>query len=77
MDTLSKSISIEANELLELSQWEETKDFRELSNELADVFIYCILLAEYAELDIKKIIQDKLAINAEKYPEVMGCECNE
>ena len=39
---LAKSISIEANELLECFQWdEENFDINEVKEELADVLTYC------------------------------------
>ena len=39
---LAKSISIEANELLECFQWdEEHYDINEVKEELADVLVYC------------------------------------
>lgn len=68
-DNLAKSISIEAAELLELFQWNnEVKDKSLLSEELADIFIYSIQLAEAYNLDITKIINDKLEKNEKKYP---------
>ena len=39
-----------------------------LKEELADVFAYALLLAEKHELDVKQIVLDKIARNAEKYP---------
>ena len=39
---LAKSISIEANELLECFQWSETEyDLEHVKEELADVLVYC------------------------------------
>lgn len=66
---LAKSISIEANELLEHFQWQEHDyDKKEVSNELADVIIYALLLANTLKLDVPKIVNHKLEINAKKYP---------
>lgn len=66
---LAKSIAIEAAELLELFQWEEeTTKVDLLKEELADVFIYTIMLSEKYELDIKKIINQKIEKNENKYP---------
>ena len=40
---LAKSISIEANELLECFQWDEINfDVEHVKEELADVLVYCI-----------------------------------
>ena len=66
---LAKSISIEANELLECFQWdEEHYDVEEVKEELADVMNYCIQMSNKLNLDIKEIIEWKLAITAKKYP---------
>lgn len=70
---LAISISIEASELLELFQWKSSdvavkKNLSEIKEELADVFIYSIMLADNLNLDIDKIIIDKLAQNSVKYP---------
>ena len=66
---LAKAINIEASELLEQFIWSnEYKDITKLSEELADVLIYSILLAEKLQLDISDIILDKLSKNAKKYP---------
>lgn len=68
VQNLSKSISIEANELLELSQWSDCEDSSLVAEELADVFIYCITLAQKLDFDIAEIIHKKLDINETKYP---------
>lgn len=65
---LAISISLEANELLELFQWrtsEETvKDKQEeLKEEIADVMIYAYMLANNLGLDMDTIIQEKLKKN--------------
>ena len=70
---LAISISLEASELLELFQWKESKDvtsksLKRIKEELADVFIYSIMLADNLQLDVEKIIEDKLEKNARKYP---------
>lgn len=70
---LAISISLEASELLEIFQWktsEEVTDKRleEIKDELADVLIYSCMLADNLDLDIEKIIENKLKKNAEKYP---------
>ena len=66
---LAKSISIEANELLECFQWNDTDyDKKHVAEELGDVLNYCILMADKLGLDLDQIVQEKLAINAIKYP---------
>lgn len=68
-ENLAKSIMIEAGELLEVFQWsDKEKSIDKVKEELADVFMYCMLLADRYHLDIDKIINDKLDINEKKYP---------
>lgn len=40
----------------------------QLEEELADVLIYCVMLADVTGLNIDEIILKKLAKNAKKYP---------
>lgn len=66
---LAKSISIEANELLECFQWDEVNfNMENVKEELADVINYCIQMATILNLDIKDIVLTKLKKNALKYP---------
>jgi len=68
-DNLAKSISIEAAELLECFQWaSECSDINNVKEELADVMLYCLQLAEELDLDPKQIMKDKMIKNAIKYP---------
>lgn len=70
---LAISISLEASELLELFQWKESAEVVEVSldrikEELADVFIYSLMMADNLNLDIKEIIETKMELNKKKYP---------
>lgn len=66
---LAKSISIEANELLECFQWDDNNySIDDVKEELADVLSYCIQMATKLDLDIKEIVIDKLKKTEEKYP---------
>ena len=67
-ENLAKSISIEATELLEHFQWQNEYDENEVAEELADVLIYCIYMADAMNFDIKEIILNKMEKNAIKYP---------
>lgn len=67
-ENLAKSISIEAAELLEHFQWGKEYDITEVGEELADVLIYCMYMADALDLDINEIILDKMEKNAKKYP---------
>ena len=54
---LAKSISIEANELLECFQWDENNfDIQEVKEELADVLTYCQNMLDKLNLDEDEII---------------------
>jgi NTP pyrophosphatase (non-canonical NTP hydrolase) len=68
-ENLAKSIVIEAAELLEEFQWNgKERHLENLKKELADVLIYCVLMADAYNLDIDQIITEKLAENEMKYP---------
>ncbi len=75
---LSMSIAIEAAELMEIFQWLSTEEARGIKNvegkfthlkeELADVIIYCLSLANQLNIDVATAIDDKIEKNAKKYP---------
>lgn len=66
---LAKSISIEANELLECFQWSDTDyDINHVKEELADVMVYCIDMLDKLKLDADEIINAKMDKNEAKYP---------
>ena len=65
---LAKSIAIEAGELLECFQWDDTVVSGRVAEELADVLTYCQLLADRLDLDVNRIVLEKLARTEAKYP---------
>ena len=66
---LAKSISIEANELLECFQWSDTKyDISDVKDELADVIVYCVDMLQKLDLDADEIVNSKMDKNEAKYP---------
>lgn len=70
---LAISLSLEANELLELFQWVDSNEAvqnskTEIEDELADVIIYSILMADRLDIDIEEIVASKLKKNNLKYP---------
>ena len=66
---LAKSISIEANELLECFQWNDTEfDLEAVKEELADVMNYCIQMSQVLNVDIIDIINAKMDKTEKKYP---------
>ena len=66
---LAKSISIEANELLECFQWDDQNyDLQHVKEELADVLVYCQNMLDKLGLDDDEIINTKMDQNEKKYP---------
>lgn len=74
---LSISICLEAAELLELFQWEacndtktlkESSKYQALKEELSDVLIYCLSMANVMDIDVAQAIKQKMELNAQKYP---------
>ena len=64
---LAKSISIEANELLECFQWsDEDYDLEHVKEELADVLVYCRNMLDKLGLDEDDIVNAKMAKNEAK-----------
>lgn len=66
---LAKSISIEANELLECFQWSDNAyDLDCVKEELADVIVYCVDLLNKLGLNADDIVNSKMDKNEKKYP---------
>ncbi|MDR7074050.1 nucleotide pyrophosphohydrolase [Fictibacillus barbaricus] len=70
---LAISLSIEAAELLEDFQWKSSEEAVEqnienIKDEIADVFIYGLMLCSELDLDVETIIKDKIKKNGLKYP---------
>lgn len=75
------SISLEANELLELAQWRTEAEMEHalkpesspglhqaLQDEMADVMLYLLQLADKAGIDLQQACLHKMQKNAQKYP---------
>lgn len=77
---LSMAMSVEAGELVEIFQWLTEEESRSLTQkqqlraeeEIADVFLYLLRIADKLNVDLIQIAKNKIAINAEKYP-VVAC----
>ena len=66
---LAKSIAIEACELLECFQWSDTEyEIDHVSEELADVIVYCQNMLDKLGLDEDEIVNRKMDQNEAKYP---------
>ena len=74
--TLAAALAVEAAELLEPFQWLTDEQSRELSGEsraaveqeMADVLLYLVRLADKLGVDLEQAARAKIALNAEKYP---------
>jgi dCTP diphosphatase len=74
--TLSTSIVLEAAELLEHTQWIRDSELDEvvhsrrplIEQEIADIVILLTYLVNDLEIDLEKIVEEKLRSNALKYP---------
>lgn len=76
---LSMSIAIEAAELMEIFQWDTTDEalkikesdkYEHFKEELADVFIYTMSLANSLNIDMYDTVKDKLYKNSLKHPKI-------
>jgi dCTP diphosphatase len=73
---LATALAVEAAELLEPFQWLDDAQSRALSpdtraaveEEMADVLLYLVRLADRLDVDLERAAHAKLARNAEKYP---------
>lgn len=67
-ENLAKSISIEAGELLECFQWSDKYNIDDVTEEVADVYTYILMLADKLDLDLDRIALAKLEKTKSKYP---------
>jgi len=73
---LAAAISVEAAELLQLFLWinsEKVADCtrqkrHQIGEEIADIAIYLLELADNLQIDLARAIEDKLRLNAKRYP---------
>jgi len=70
---LAISLNLETAEVLELFQWTKDNNINSekrdsLNDELADVYYWLLLLADYYKIDLDDSLQNKLKKNAENYP---------
>ena len=73
---LAMALAVEASELLEIFQWKTEAESRALEpkalaaagEEIADVLIYLVRIADELGIDPVSAAQRKLVVNASKYP---------
>ena len=78
LKNLVAAMNVEAGELLELTQWKETPELEKVasddllratfSREIADVFIYLLLVCEKLGIDPVLAADQKVLENEKKYP---------
>lgn len=75
---LSMALAVEASELMEIFQWltgEESlkanlsqKQKEKIEEEISDVLIYAIRMAQVLDIDLLDVITKKIDVNSRKYP---------
>ena len=74
---LVMALTSEVGELTELFQWltegqssikDDSSKTDEIRQEIADIFIYLLRLADKLDIDIEEAVREKIEINAKKYP---------
>ena len=75
---LSMALSVEVAELVEIFQWLENEDSKvnklndmtkkSIEEELGDIMIYVIRLADKLNIGLENSVNNKIKINSKKYP---------
>lgn len=75
---LATALMVETAELAEIFQWKTPEESRHahedpaakqrIGEEVADVLLYLLQLADHCQVDVEQAVSDKLAKNALKYP---------
>jgi len=75
---LAMALMVEAAELQELFQWltpaessaltQDAADKERVADEIADVLLYLLQLADHTGVDVEEAVERKLRKNAAKYP---------
>ncbi|MGN7873847.1 nucleotide pyrophosphohydrolase [Roseateles sp. 22389] len=73
---LAMALVVESAELVEIFQWKTAEESQQLSpdehrhlgEEVADVLMYLLQIADRAGIDVQAAVDRKIAMNAKKYP---------
>ena len=71
---LALALSVEAAEIVEIFQWKKgdeplsLAEQEHLRQEIGDVLVYLLELADKFEIDIIEAAKDKMLLNGKKYP---------
>ncbi len=79
---LSMALSVEVAELVEIFQWlteeqsvqiiHDEKEMALIKEEIADILIYLIRLADKLEIDLEQAVVEKISLNEKKYPKELS-----
>ena len=74
---LAMALSVEASELVEIFQWltpeqaesiMESSEHEHVKEEMADIMIYLIRMADKLNVDLEESVTDKIVKNSKKHP---------
>ena len=71
---LAMALSVEAAEIVEIFQWKKAEEdlsveeLQHLRQEIGDVLVYLLELAEKFDIDIVQAAKEKMILNGQKYP---------
>lgn len=74
---LAMALAGEVGELIEIFQWRTEQESREITKssdlqlvceEIADIVIYTLRLADVLEIDLEQVVNAKLSLNEQRYP---------
>ena len=75
---LAMALMVEAAELAEIFQWmtpeqsqlthQDSATHQHIGQEIADVLVYLVQIADHCKIDLAQAVADKLVLNARKYP---------
>ena len=76
---LAMALSVESSELVEIFQWltpeqaeaiMDSGESEHVKEEIADIMIYLIRLADKLDVDLESAVADKIIKNGEKHPKL-------
>lgn len=66
---IEKAIKWFSEEVVELKEGIDKKDNENIKEELGQCLIWCFSIANSLDIDISKIVEDKINLHLKKYPE--------
>ena len=65
---LAQALSSEVGELNDLYLWDREPDPEAVKEEMADILIYLLSMADVLKIDLEDVVIFKLRVNQSKYP---------